>query len=99
MKEQMNRQYYDSLFVEIARDVVESQSVTHMMIQEKYDVGFNRADRIMIQLERAGIISAYENHRREILLRDLPSLEARLQELGLMKSPMVDYNEDSPTVS
>ena len=99
MKEQMNRQYYDSLFVEIARDVVESQSVTHMMIQEKYDVGFNRADRIMIQLERAGIISAYENHGREILLRDMPSLEARLQELGLMKSPMVDYNEVSPTVS
>ena len=44
----------------------------------------NRAGRIMMQLERAGIVGRQEGAKpRDILFHDLPSLEARLQELGV----------------
>ena len=47
-------------------------------------MGFNRAGRIMMQLERAGIVGRQEGAKpRDILFHDLPSLEAKLQELGV----------------
>ncbi len=75
---------YDTLFAEIAREAVSSQSISTSMIQRNYEVGFNRAGRIMMQLERAGIVGRQQGAKpREILFHDSPSLEARLQELGL----------------
>ncbi len=54
------------------------------MIQRNYEVGFNRAGRIMMQLERAGIVGRQQGAKpREILIHDSLSLEAKLQELGL----------------
>jgi S-DNA-T family DNA segregation ATPase FtsK/SpoIIIE len=54
------------------------------MIQRNYEVGFNRAGRIILQLERAGIIGHANGAKpRDILYHDLPSLEAKLQDLGL----------------
>ena len=75
---------YDSKFAEIARDAVTQGQISTSMIQRNYEVGFNRAGRIMMQLERAGIVGRQEGAKpRDILYHDLPSLEARLQELGL----------------
>ena len=75
---------YDSLFAEIARDAVSGGQISTSMIQRNYEVGFNRAGRIMMQLERAGIVGRQQGAKpRDILYHDLPSLEARLQELGL----------------
>ena len=75
---------YDSLFAEIARDAVQSGSISTSMIQRNYEVGFNRAGRIMMQLERAGIVGRQQGAKpRDILFHDSPSLEAKLQELGL----------------
>ena len=75
---------YDSLFVEIARDAVSGGQISTSMIQRNYEVGFNRAGRIMMQLERAGIVGRQQGAKpRDILYHDLPSLEAKLQELGL----------------
>ncbi|MBQ6862375.1 MAG: DNA translocase FtsK [Alistipes sp.] len=75
---------YDSLFAEIARDAVESGSISTSMIQRNYEVGFNRAGRIMMQLERAGIVGRAQGAKpRDVLFHDLPSLEAKLQDLGL----------------
>ena len=75
---------YDSLFAEIARSAVSGGSISTSMIQRNYEVGFNRAGRIMMQLERAGIVGRQEGAKpRDILYHDLPSLEARLQELGV----------------
>ena len=77
-------QKYDSLFAEIARDAVSSGSISTSMIQRNYEVGFNRAGRIMMQLERAGIVGRQQGAKpRDILFHDMPSLEAKLQELGL----------------
>ena len=75
---------YDSLFAEIAREAVSGGNISTSMIQRNYEVGFNRAGRIMMQLERAGIVGRQQGAKpRDILFHDLPSLEARLQELGL----------------
>ena len=75
---------YDAKFAEIARDAVSQGQISTSMIQRNYEVGFNRAGRIMMQLERAGIVGRQEGAKpRDILYHDLLSLEAKLQELGL----------------
>ncbi|MBR5819678.1 MAG: DNA translocase FtsK [Alistipes sp.] len=75
---------YDSLFAEIARDAVQNGSISTSMIQRNYEVGFNRAGRIMMQLERAAIVGRAQGAKpRDVLFHDLPTLEAKLQELGL----------------
>ena len=75
---------YDTLFADIARAAVSQGQISTSSIQRNYEVGFNRAGRIMMQLERAGIVGRQEGAKpRDILFHDLPSLEARLQELGV----------------
>ncbi len=75
---------FDALFAEIARDAVQSGSISTSMIQRNYEVGFNRAGRIMTQLERSGIVGRQQGAKpREVLFHDPQSLEAKLQELGL----------------
>ena len=75
---------YDTLFAEIARDAVTSGQISTSYIQRNYEVGFNRAGRIMSQLERAGIVGPQSGAKqRDIKFYDLPSLEAKLQELGV----------------
>ena len=77
-------QKYDPKFGEIARDAVANGMISTSMIQRNYEVGFNRAGRIMLQLERAGIVGPQIGSKpREIKFYDLNSLEARLQELGV----------------
>ena len=75
---------YDALFAEIARDAVTGGQISTSYIQRNYEVGFNRAGRIMSQLERAGIVGPQSGAKpRDIKFYDLPSLEAKLQELGV----------------
>ncbi|MBR7170089.1 MAG: DNA translocase FtsK 4TM domain-containing protein [Alistipes sp.] len=75
---------YDALFAEIARDAVQSGSISTSMIQRNYEVGFNRAGRIMMQLERAGIVGRQQGAKpRDVLFHDPQSLEAKLQDLGV----------------
>lgn len=75
---------YDALFAEIARGAVSNGSISTSAIQRNYEVGFNRAGRIMTQLERAGIVGRQEGAKpRDILFYDMSSLEAKLQDLGL----------------
>ncbi|MBO7312473.1 MAG: DNA translocase FtsK, partial [Alistipes sp.] len=49
-------QKFDPKFAEIAREAVTSGVISTSMIQRNFEVGFNRAGRIMLQLERAGIV-------------------------------------------
>ena len=75
---------YDVLFGEVARVAVSNGIISTSGIQRTYEVGFNRAGRIMLQLERAGIVGPQVGAKpREIKFYDLPSLEAKLQELGV----------------
>ena len=75
---------YDALFGEVARAAVTNGMISTSSIQRNYEVGFNRAGRIMLQLERAGIVGPQVGAKpREIKFYDLPSLEAKLQSLGV----------------
>lgn len=77
-------QKFDPKFGDIAREAVTSGVISTSMIQRNFEVGFNRAGRIMLQLERAGIVGPQIGSKpREIKYYDLPSLEMRLQELGI----------------
>ncbi|MBR6759864.1 MAG: DNA translocase FtsK [Alistipes sp.] len=77
---------YDSIFAEVARFAVMNGELSISLIQRNFEVGFNRAGRIFLQLERAGIIGGPQGgskKQREVKYYDMPSLEAKLQELGL----------------
>ncbi len=75
---------YDVLFAEIARTAVAGGAISTSYIQRNFEVGFNRAGRIMSQLERTGIVGRQEGAKpRDILYHDSLSLEAKLQELGV----------------
>ena len=75
---------YDKLFAEIARDAVSSGQISTSYIQRNFEVGFNRAGRIMTQLEKAGIVGPQIGAKpREIKFYDLQTLEAKLQDLGV----------------
>ena len=75
---------YDALFADIARAAVEGGQISTSYIQRNFEVGFNRAGRIMTQLERAGIVGPQIGAKpREIKFYDIQSLEAKLQDLGL----------------
>ena len=77
-------QKYDPKFAEIAREAVMNGAISTSMIQRNFEVGFNRAGRIMLQLERAGIVGPQVGSKqREIKFYDIQSLEARLQDLGI----------------
>lgn len=72
----------DSMFEEIARFVVNNQQGSTSFIQRKFNVGYNRAGRIMDQLEQAGIVGRSEGSKpREVLISDPTTLERILNDL------------------
>ncbi len=69
----------DQLFEEAAKLVVMYQQGSTSLIQRKMSLGYNRAGRIMDQLEVAGIVGPYEGSKaRQVLVSDLSELDARL---------------------
>ena len=76
----------DGLFDEVARYVVTNQQGSASTIQRNFNIGFNRAGRIMDQLERAGIVGKQEGSKpRKVLIGDLSSLELILIDLDRMQ--------------
>jgi len=72
----------DSLFDEAARVVVINQSGSTSLIQRRFSIGYNRAGRIIDQLEAAGIIGPFEGSKaRQVLIVDELSLEQLLNSL------------------
>ncbi|OOF68219.1 DNA translocase FtsK [Rodentibacter caecimuris] len=59
----------DDLFDEVMEFVINTGTTSASSIQRKFKVGFNRAARIMDQLEEQGIVSPLQNGKREILAR------------------------------
>jgi S-DNA-T family DNA segregation ATPase FtsK/SpoIIIE len=72
----------DSLFDESARLVVIHQQGSASLLQRKLSIGYNRAGRIVDQLEATGVIGPFKGSKaREVLISDLPSLELFLNNL------------------
>jgi S-DNA-T family DNA segregation ATPase FtsK/SpoIIIE len=66
----------DPMFEEVAHFVVQNQQGSTSAIQRRFSIGYNRAGRIMDQLEAAGIVGRAEGSKpREVLIMDLNSLE------------------------
>ena len=71
----VDMQHLDPLFEDTARLIVASQSGSTSLIQRKFSIGYNRAGRIMDQMEKAGIVgSASGSKPREVLIQDEVSL-------------------------
>lgn len=72
----------DPLFDEAARLIVLHQQGSTSLIQRKLKLGYNRAGRIVDQLEAAGIVGPFEGSKaREVLIQDEGSLERLLNSL------------------
>jgi len=72
----------DEMFDDAARLIVGNQMGSTSMIQRKFSIGYNRAGRIMDQLEAAGIVGPSEGSKaRQVLLQDEYSLEQLLNGL------------------
>lgn len=72
----------DALFEDAARVVVGNQMGSTSMIQRRFSIGYNRAGRLMDQLEAAGIVGPSEGSKaRQVLIPDEYSLEQLLNNL------------------
>ena len=69
----------DSLFEEAAQIIVQHQQGSTSLLQRKLNLGYNRAGRLIDQLERAGIVGPFKGSKaREVLVSDIMQLEDRL---------------------
>ena len=69
----------DALFAEAAKIIVQHQQGSTSLIQRRLKLGYNRAGRIIDQLESAGVIGPFEGSKaRQVLIRDENSLEQLL---------------------
>lgn len=73
----------DEMFEDAARVVVSNQIGSTSMIQRRFAIGYNRAGRIMDQLEAAGIVGSSEGSKaRQVLIQDEYALEQLLNNLN-----------------
>ena len=72
----------DPYFEEAAHAIVLSQQGSTSMIQRRFSIGYNRAGRLMDQLEQVGIVGAAQGSKpREVLIQDENQLNSLLLQL------------------
>jgi len=72
----------DKLFEEAAKIVVQYQQGSTSLLQRKLNLGYNRAGRLIDQLEAAGIVGPYEGSKaRNVLITDFDTLDRKLDSL------------------
>lgn len=75
-------QSLDSYFDDAAHEIVITQNGSTSMLQRRFEIGYNRAGRIMDQLEKAGIVGAARGAKpREVLIQDENSLGVLLSRI------------------
>ena len=78
----VDMQHLDPLFEDAARLIVLNQSGSTSLIQRKFAIGYNRAGRLMDQLEKAGVVGvAMGSKPREVMIQDEMSLNNLLNNL------------------
>ena len=74
--------HLDPLFEDAARLIVREQSGSTSLIQRKFAIGYNRAGRLMDQLEKAGVVGAAMGSKpREVMIQDENSLNNLINSL------------------
>ena len=72
----------DKMFEEAAKIVVQYQQGSTSLLQRKLNLGYNRAGRIIDQLEAAGIVGPFEGSKaRAVLITDFDTLDRKLESL------------------
>ena len=75
----------DSMFVDSARIIVINQQGSASLLLRKLKLGYNRAGRIVDQLEAMGIIGAFQGSKpRDVIYTDIESLDELLRSKGLI---------------
>ena len=73
----------DALFEDAAKLIVSAQSGSTSLLQRKMKLGYNRAGRLMDQLEAAGIVGASQGSKpRDVLIKTDMELQEYLNEIG-----------------
>ena len=76
---------FDPMFAEAARLIVVQQSGSTSLIQRKFAIGYNRAGRLMDQLEKAGIVGRADGSKpRPVLVSDKVQLDRIPESLNLL---------------
>jgi len=76
----------DELFDDAARMIVNNQQGSTSLIQRKMKLGYNRAGRIIDQLEAAGIVGESKGSKaRDVLISDIMTLEQLLEDMNARK--------------
>ena len=74
--------HLDPMFDDAARLIVSSQQGSTSLIQRKFSIGYNRAGRLMDQLEKAGVVGqAHGSKPRDVLIQDEMTLDNLLSSL------------------
>jgi DNA segregation ATPase FtsK/SpoIIIE, S-DNA-T family len=83
-KKDVDTEDFDPLLSDAARLVVTHQQGSTSLIQRKMKLGYNRAGRIMDQLEACGVVGPFTGSKaRDVLFHDLESLEQHLRSMGI----------------
>ena len=83
----------DELFEDAARVIVSHQHGSTSLIQRKLKLGYNRAGRILDQLEAKGIVGPFEGAKaREVKFKDEFTLEIALRNINLSGHSKIDSN-------
>jgi len=73
----------DKLFREAAEVIVIAQQGSASLLQRKLKLGYNRAGRLIDQLEAAGVVGPFEGSKaRQVLVTDMASLDQLLNDEG-----------------
>jgi S-DNA-T family DNA segregation ATPase FtsK/SpoIIIE len=81
-KESFSAADLDEMFPDAARMIVQTQHGSTSMIQRRMKLGYNRAGRIMDQLEKCGIVGPADGSKpREVLFYDEAELERYLEDI------------------
>lgn len=83
-KVEIDNDEWDSMFKDAAELVVSTQQGSTSMLQRKFKLGYNRAGRIMDQLENAGIVGPFDGKKtREVKIKDPMALEIIYKNLNI----------------
>ena len=72
----------DEYFIEAAKFIIDKDKASIGILQRRFKIGFNRAARIMDQLEEAGIVGPEAGTKAREILMSMEQLENYLEENG-----------------